>query len=210
MGIYYSLFEQLKDVNKTKGLHVKIPEIERARIINKDLEVMDDSLVMETVLIVKDSSDTYFYTIFKFRNIKNEWSELSSINNHLGLKESWITSMKSNDITINDLHPKAKYIDFHYRYSLPPLSFNTLSDTIFIQKFESNRIEVSLTEKNRNDLYIKKKKPFKLILYKHGNNLYLILAELTFKDKDNKWISDTELKKTLYPLVKNWGIYEKR
>ena len=75
--------------------------------------------------------------------------------------------------------------------------------------------EISLTDEKKRNISIditnsSSSRPFisTLLLYKRDDNLYFISVNTPFESE--KRISQDELIKTVYLLVKNWDVYERR
>ena len=196
----YLYYRHEKNIKFPENLH--IPELGNYNI-TKGLIYENDSLVSEFVTTIDPTSEPSHYNILKFKNVQNNFESL------LQPYENDFKYSLSNmyKININDAHESASHIDFKYRYSRLPVSKTTSSDTLFIQKFERGKVNISLDEKNTKDVVIRMLRPFTLVFYKKNNDLYLITAEQV-DIKGKKWIDDEELQNITYLLVKNWGVYD--
>ncbi|GEM_PF-1955120 len=207
IGLLIFMIWGLHDTNQKMGLKVSIPEIDAEKIV-KSLYYENDSLVEETVSIV--SNNTFSdYTIIK---IKNSEQNINKFLSNRDFKEYASSPLNVFGIDVWNYHEKADIIDFKYRYTTPPIAEKELADTVLIQRFDKKdeKIEISLTTENKKDMEIKIKQnlPPTIVLYKRKTNLYLMVVYRIY-DKENKWVTQEELEKNLYPLVKNWGVYEK-
>lgn len=198
------------ETEKTIGL-VPIPEFKASQIL-KTVHFEEDSLVQEIVTVTYDfeTLDITNYILIKFRNSTRSLNELFD-----SQKFTSNSSFSQNVFGVKawDYHSQSNEIDFKYNYTQSPISEKELSDTVLIQRFDEidEKIQVSLTSEHTVDLEYSIQKNFlpTFVFYKRNTDLYLIIA-YRLNDTENKWVTDEELEKTLYLLVKNWGVYEKR
>ena len=196
----------LNESVKTSGL-INIPEITAEEIL-KNIYLKNGSVAGESVMITYDKNnlDITHYVMLKFANDKplDELINNSSFNNQTKL----YTQGYSGFIFWN--YPSAsEKIDFKYHYTHPPITQEELSDSVLVQNFDSTNLEMSLTEEQKRDIGLEIKKPATIVLYNKDKYLYFIYVIRPY-DKKNKWLSREELEKTLYPLIKNWGVFEKK
>ena len=195
---------------KTIGL-VHIPEFKASQIL-KTVHFEEDSLVQEIVTVTHDfeSLDITNYVLIKF---KNSEKNLSNLFDSQKFSQPSTAFQNVFGVKVWDYHIHSQEIDFKYNYTQAPSSQKELSDTVLIQRFgEANqKIQVSLTPARTVDLEYSITEKFlpTLVLYKKNTDLYFIIA-YRLNDKVNKWVTDEELNKSLYLLVKNWGVYEKK
>lgn len=198
------------ETEKTIGL-VSIPEFKASQIL-KSVHFEEDSLVQEIVTVTYDfeTLDITNYILIKFRNSTKNLNELFDPQKFTSNSSP---SQNVFGVKVWDYQSQAKEIDFKYNYTQSPISETELSDTILIQRFDEidQKIQISLTQENTVDLEYSILKKFlpTFVFYKRNTDMYLIIA-YRLNDTVNKWVTDEELKKTLYLLVKNWGVYEKR
>ena len=198
------------ETEKTIGL-VTIPEFKASQIL-KTVHFEEDSLVQEIVTITYDfeTLDITNYILIKFRNSTKNINELFD-----SQRFSSISSPSQNvfGVDVWNYHSQSNDIDFKFNYTQSPIYQKEVSDTVLIQRYDEidEKIQVSLTPEHTVDLEYSIKKNFlpTFVFYKRNTDLYLIIA-YRLNDKENKWVTDEELEKTLYLLVKNWGVYEKR
>ena len=207
IGLLIFMIWGLHDANQKIGLKVNIPEIQNEDIL-KNIYFQNDSIIAESVLITynEEKPDKTYYVLFKFINTK----EISDIiyNDIPLINHPNINTERIFGFTLwGDL--KSSNIISKYQYTTLPVSQKTLSDTIVIQNFEKTEIGISLTDNSKKDLGFKIEKPSTVVLYKRNTILYFIWVNRLY-DTKNKWITEEELENTLYPLVKNWSVYEKR
>lgn len=193
--------------NKTSGLRINISEIQAEEIL-KNIYVKNDSIVGESAMITYsgDNLDMSHYVMLKFTNDKSldELRNNSSFDTRIKLYKQGFSGF-----TFWNYPKTSEKIDFKYHYTNDPILQEELSDTVLVQNFDNTNIEVSLTDELKKDIGLEIKKPATVVLYKNGNYLYFIYVLRPY-DRENKWVSREELEKTLYPLIKNWGIYEKQ
>lgn len=196
----------LNESIKTSGF-INIPEI-KAEKIYKGVYLKNDSVLGESAMITYSSNnlDMSHYVMLKFTNDKSldELRNNSSFDNRTKLYTQGYSGF-----TFWNYPEASEKINFKYHYTNQPVSQEKLSDTVLVQNFDNTNIEVSLTDELKKDISLEIKKPATVVLYKNGNYLYFIYVLRPY-DQQDKWVSREELEKTLYPLIKNWGIYEKQ
>ena len=188
----------------TMGLKLDIPELQGEPV--KSIHFENDSLVIQTVTILKDERFT-IYMMLK--------SVTSKSLNELEQKQKFKVRATSYSETLGFKlwdYPSIinKEIDFGYYMKSLPMEEYKLSDTILIQKFKNMEIEMSLTEERERNLSIDiiSPSPSTLVLYKKGKDLYFIAVNIPFGS--DQFIPQDELMETVYLLVKNWDVYERR
>lgn len=191
---------------KTSGV-INIPEI-KAEEIYKGIYLKNDSVAGESVMITYSGNnlDITHYAMLKFANDKplDELSNISSFDNRIKLYTQGYSGF-----TFWNYPEVSEKIDFKYHYTNEPVSQEKLSDTILVQNFDNTDIEISLNGEGKRDVGLEIKRPATVVLYKKDNYLYFIYVIRPY-DQKNKWVAQQELERTLYPLIKNWGVYEKK
>ena len=186
---------------------VNIPEIKAEEIL-KNVYLKNDSVAGESVLITYSGNDLdiTYYLMLKFTNDKplDELSNTSSFDRRIKIYKQGYSGF-----TFWNYPDASEKIDFKYHYTHPPISQEELSDSVLVQYFDSANLEISLTVEQKRDIGLEIKKPASIVLYKKDKYLYFIYIIRPY-DQENKWVTQKELENTLYPLVKNWGVYEKR
>lgn len=190
---------------KTSGF-INIPEI--AEEIYKGVYLKNDSVVGESVMITYSGNnlDMTNYAMLKFANDKSldELGNISSFDNRIKLYTQGYSGF-----TFWNYPEVSEKVDFKYHYTNKPVLQEKLFDTILVQNFDNADIEISLNGEGKRDIGLEIKKPATVVLYKKDKYLYFIYVIRPY-DQENKWVTREELERTLYPLIKNWGVYEKK
>lgn len=188
---------------KTGGI-ISIPEIEAEEIL-KGVYLRNNTVAGESVMITYSGNnlDMTHYVMLKFANDKSldELRNTSSFDSRTKLYRQGYSGF-----TFWNYPEISEKVDFKYHYTNEPVLQEELSDTVLVQNFDNANIEISLTDEQKRDVGLEIKKPATVVLYKKDKYLYFIYVIRPY-DQENKWVSREELEKTLYPLVKNWGIW---
>ena len=185
----------------TMGLKLDIPELEGELV--KDIYFENDSLVIQVVSIFKEETVDYLM----LKAITSD--SLNKLKQDKRFQVGETSYLEVYGFKIWDYPTADKNVNFRYYTKQLPVEEIELSDTLLIQKFENMDMEISLTGEEKRDLGLNYKKPSTLVLYKKENNLYFIVASKPF-DWEDHWIPQDELVTTVYLLVKNWDVYERR